>query len=118
MEEGNKSGTRLFDLKLESVPVASASGLGSGSGRAGSQPRWREEKAAKDNFVWVAWSDEVELLLTCTADYKFGKLAEGTDLESVHQKYDDNLKVPFSLLPCVENCLGVVSRRMGRRTLW
>ena len=95
MDGGHRSdsGPPALDLAPESVPVQievspPTGGRGSGSGRSGNARKGKEkgkekakEKAVRDNFVWE--DDEVELLLTCTADYKSRKLAEGTDWESI-----------------------------------
>ena len=54
------------------------------------------------NFVWE--DDEVELLLSCTAEYKTKKAMEGTDWESVRGKYEEILQIYKENIPSVEDC--------------
>ena len=55
---------------------------GKGKGKGKGKP-----SAVKASFVWS--DEEVEMLLSCTNDYKSQKAAEGNDWESVRTKYGD-----------------------------
>ena len=60
-------------------------------------PPKRKVKTDDTHLVWTV--DEVQLLLETTRDFKFGRVYEGVDWESVKEEYEKKREKFVSNLP-------------------
>ena len=88
--EGNVS--VAADTSPAKGKAKSKSSTGAGAGKV----------KAKDNFVWE--DDEVELLLSCVADFKSQRAAEGVDWKNVKSKYADITDLYRESVSSSEDC--------------
>lgn len=87
----------------QQAQAGKSKGKSKGKGKETAKGKGKGKETAKEApFMWE--DDEVELLLSCVAEYKVEKTLNGVDWESLRSKYQDILKIYVDRVPSPEAC--------------